>query len=74
MSFIREERLKPDYDPNTSHCIYGNDADLILLALASHEPRIAIYREEVNKFNKNKKDHTLLYISKLRDYFELEFH
>lgn len=47
MEFIRHEKHKPDYDPNTSHCIFGQDGDLVMLGLATHEPHTCLLREEV---------------------------
>ena len=55
IKFVRDERSQPDYDPNQRHVLHGLDADLIMLALATHELHFNILREKVF-FNKRDKD------------------
>jgi 5'-3' exoribonuclease 2 len=48
LDFIRTQRTYDTYDPNTYHCIYGADADLIMLSLIMHEPHFCVIRETLS--------------------------
>mmetsp|Transcript_16775 Transcript_16775/g.45699 ORF Transcript_16775/g.45699 Transcript_16775/m.45699 type:complete len:246 (-) Transcript_16775:1408-2145(-) len=49
VEYIREIRRKELWCPDVRHCMYGNDSDLILLALASHEQHISVLRHKAQQ-------------------------
>ena len=89
MNHIRRMKEQPHYQPNTRHVMYGQDADLILLGLVTHEPHFTILREVVNfqSFKRHdaknslqqvqkftkESDFQLLHLSVLREYLAIDF-
>lgn len=70
MEYIRLSKAQPDYNPNVRHCLYGLDADLIMLGLLSHDPHFCLLREEV-KFGPARKKNNTRYILPSLSYLEL---
>ncbi|KAJ5775180.1 uncharacterized protein N7511_000191 [Penicillium nucicola] len=81
MEYIRCSKAQPNYESNVRHCLYGLDADLIMLGLLSHDPHFCLLREEVTfgrQVSKKRKElehqnFYLLHLSVVREYLELEF-
>jgi 5'-3' exonuclease len=45
MEYIRKYKASENYKQDTKYCIYGLDADLIMLSLITHEPNIVVLRD-----------------------------
>lgn len=81
MEYIRNAKAQPNYNPNVRHCLYGLDADLIMLGLLSHDPHFCLLREEVtfgrsSKTKSKELEHQnfyLLHLCIVREYLDLEF-
>lgn len=81
MEYIRKAKSQPDYDANIRHCLYGLDADLVMLGLLSHDPHFCLLREEVT-FGRSRdkkpkelehQNFFLMHLCVVREYLELEF-
>ncbi|KAG5978787.1 hypothetical protein E4U55_005942 [Claviceps digitariae] len=81
MEYIRNAKAQPNYNQNVRHCLYGLDADLIMLGLLSHDPHFCLLREEVtfgrpSKTKSKELEHQnfyLLHLCIVREYLEMEF-
>ena len=84
LNYIRQKRQSPNFNIEDSHCIYGNDSDLVLLSLLTHLPNVMLLREEfklgkntvINSATKRTSDPQgmeVIYINILREYFQIEF-
>lgn len=84
LNYIRQSRQQPNFDNEATHCIYGNDSDLVLLSLITHLPHVMLLREEFQPIkhtvinSATKRSHEtgrmeVIFVNLLREYFQKEF-
>eukprot|EP01039_Chlorochromonas_danica_P005892 gene5892-6488_t len=54
IGYIRDQKAEGKMLPNTRHCIYGADADMMMLGIATHEPFVIVLREVVTPPNRSR--------------------
>mmetsp|Transcript_61626 Transcript_61626/g.98180 ORF Transcript_61626/g.98180 Transcript_61626/m.98180 type:complete len:910 (-) Transcript_61626:83-2812(-) len=73
LDFIRNIRYRGDYQANSKHVLFSNDADMIFLTLLLHEPNAYLMRDIPNKhkgiFNTK---YNLVHFKKLTKYLSLD--
>lgn len=47
LQYIRDSMKSEKFDPEGAHCIYGGDADLIMLGLSTHIKNFCLLREDM---------------------------
>ncbi|CAI5705863.1 unnamed protein product [Peronospora farinosa] len=81
VEFIRHRKMASNYEANMRHCMYGSDADLMLLGLMTHEPHFTLVRETVVWGSQHKKvaakqiqeqQWQLVHLSLFREYLMIE--
>ncbi|KAE8893120.1 hypothetical protein PF011_g23189 [Phytophthora fragariae] len=81
VEFIRHRKMADGYEANMRHCMYGSDADLMLLGLMTHEPHFTLVRETVVWGNQHRKvaakqieeqQWQLVHFSLFREYLMME--
>ncbi|ETV94821.1 hypothetical protein H310_11488 [Aphanomyces invadans] len=90
VEYIRRTKMQPGYPPNVRHCMYGSDADLMLLGVMTHEPHFTLVREVVQFGSGSRKPDNsakkivarqtkeqqwqLVHLSLFRQYLSIELH
>lgn len=75
MNFIRKMQRYENYkERNLKHCLYGLDADLIMLGLVSHEKNFTLLREKLAWKGNQKSTNQLGSLESLNDPASDEFH